>query len=384
MHVDSGRVRDDGDRRLRSALRDVVTRFAGEVRLTARQDVLLCGIEGRDRREVEGVLRGHGVPLAEELPPVRRLAVACPALPTCGQALAEAERVLPEVVATVEAGLAAAGLDGDGGAGARDRLPQRLRPALHGRDRHRRADQDRATTSTSGARPTGERLARRLAVGVKLAALGDELQPVFDRYRAERRARRGLRRLLRPRRPRRADPPEPDRQEPARRRSAHAGPDRSGAGPGVRTPTWPSSPRPSSAWPAEGATPHEVAEAVLRWGVNTFGDRLCLTASMTDAVLLHLTHRVRLAVEVVFVDTGYHFDETWDTVGEVIRRYRPSLRIVSSSLPRDDRWRTDPDGCCAARKVAPLEEVLAHRDAWIAGLRRADGPSRARHALRRP
>jgi phosphoadenosine phosphosulfate reductase len=127
----------------------------------------------------------------------------------------------------------------------------------------------------------------------------------------------------------------------------------------------------------EGATPHEVAEAVLRWGVNTFGDRLCLTASMTDAVLLHLTHRVRLAVEVVFVDTGYHFDETWDTVGEVIRRYRPSLRIVSSSRPRDDLWRTDPDGCCAARKVAPLEEVLAHRDAWIAGLRRADGPSRA-------
>ena len=127
----------------------------------------------------------------------------------------------------------------------------------------------------------------------------------------------------------------------------------------------------------EGATPHEVAEAVLRWGVNTFGDRICLTASMTDAVLLHLTHRVQLAVEVVFVDTGYHFDETWETVGEVIKRYRPSLRIVSSSLPRDDRWQTDPDACCAARKVAPLEEVLAQRDAWIAGLRRADGPSRA-------
>jgi phosphoadenosine phosphosulfate reductase len=128
---------------------------------------------------------------------------------------------------------------------------------------------------------------------------------------------------------------------------------------------------------AEGATPHEVAEAVVRWGVQQFGDRICLTASMTDAVLIHLTHRVQLAVEVVFVDTGYHFDETWDTVGEVIRRYRPSLRIVSSSLPRDDRWRTDTNACCAARKVAPLEEVLADRDAWIAGLRRADGPSRA-------
>jgi phosphoadenosine phosphosulfate reductase len=128
---------------------------------------------------------------------------------------------------------------------------------------------------------------------------------------------------------------------------------------------------------AEGATPHEVAEAVLRWGVREFGDRMCLTASMTDAVLLHLTHRVQLAVEVVFVDTGYHFEETWDTVAEVVRRYRPALRIVSSGKPLDDRWRTDPDGCCAARKVAPLEAVLADRDAWIAGVRRADGASRA-------
>ena len=118
------------------------TRFASEVRLTARQDVLLCGIEGRDRREVEAVLRAHGVPLAEELPPVQRLAVACPALPTCGQALAEAERVLPELVATVEAGLAAAGLERQEVQAPRDRLPERLRPALHGRDRHRRADQD--------------------------------------------------------------------------------------------------------------------------------------------------------------------------------------------------------------------------------------------------
>ena len=127
----------------------------------------------------------------------------------------------------------------------------------------------------------------------------------------------------------------------------------------------------------EGATPHEVAEAVLRWGVNQFGDRLTLAASMNDAVLLHLSQRVDPGIEVVFVDTGYHFDETWETVGEVIKRYRPSLRIVSSSAPRDDLWKRDTNACCAARKVQPLEEVLSDRDAWIAGLRRVDGPSRA-------
>jgi sulfite reductase (ferredoxin) len=214
VHVDSGRVRDDGERRLRSALRDVVTRFAGEVRLTARQDVLLCGIGGRDRREVEGVLRSHGVALAEELPPVRRLAVACPALPTCGQALAEAERVLPEVVATVEAGLAAAGLDGDEvrvhitGCPIGCARPYTAEIGIVGR------------TKTSydvyvGGSATGERLARRLAVGVKLGALGDELQPVFDTYRDERRHGEGFGDFCD-----RAGLGEPTRQEPARQEPA--------------------------------------------------------------------------------------------------------------------------------------------------------------------
>ena len=184
MHVDSGRVRDDGEQRLRSALRDVVTRFAGEVRLTARQDVLLCGIEGRDRREVEGVLRGHGVALAEELPPVRRLAVACPALPTCGQALAEAERVLPEIVATVEAGLAAVGLDGD-------EVRVHVTGCPNGCARPYTAEigiVGRTKTSYDvyvGGSATGERLARRLAVDVKLG-------------RARRRAAAGVRRATGP------------------------------------------------------------------------------------------------------------------------------------------------------------------------------------------
>ena len=127
----------------------------------------------------------------------------------------------------------------------------------------------------------------------------------------------------------------------------------------------------------EGATPHEVSEAVLHWGVQQFGDRLTLAASMNDAVLLHLSQRVDPGIEVVFVDTGYHFDETWETVGAVVKKYRPALRIVSSGMPLDDRWRTDPDGCCASRKVAPLEAVLSERDAWAAGLRRAESPTRA-------
>lgn len=126
-----------------------------------------------------------------------------------------------------------------------------------------------------------------------------------------------------------------------------------------------------------GAGAEDVALAVLAWGAETFGDGMCVTTSMTDGVLVDLVQRVDPSIEIVFVDTDEHFDETWDTVHEVLRRYRPALRIVSAGLPRDERWRTDPDACCAARKVAPLERVLAEREAWVAGVRRADGPTRA-------
>jgi phosphoadenosine phosphosulfate reductase len=119
------------------------------------------------------------------------------------------------------------------------------------------------------------------------------------------------------------------------------------------------------------------AAEIVAWAVATFGRDLCLTASMTDAVLIDVATRVDPDLEIVFLDTGYHFPETLATVDEVRRRYRPRLRVLSADLPLDDRWQIDPDGCCAARKVVPLDELLAGRRAWLSGLRRADGPDRA-------
>jgi len=119
------------------------------------------------------------------------------------------------------------------------------------------------------------------------------------------------------------------------------------------------------------------AGEIVRWAADTFGDRLCLTASMADAVLIDVATRVAPDVEVLFIDTGYHFPETLATVDNVRRRYHPNLRVLDAHVPLDDRWKIDTDGCCAARKVAPLEEALAGRDAWMSGLRRADDPSRA-------
>lgn len=101
--VTSGRIRDVPGVRLRSAVRDLVATHGFGVRFTARQDLLLTDVPDALRAEVEATLRSAGVDLVEDLAPVARHALACPALPTCGLALTEAERVLPEVTASLAA-----------------------------------------------------------------------------------------------------------------------------------------------------------------------------------------------------------------------------------------------------------------------------------------
>ncbi len=118
-------------------------------------------------------------------------------------------------------------------------------------------------------------------------------------------------------------------------------------------------------------------EEIVRWAAGTFGDRLCLTTSLTDAVLVDLVARVAPGTEVIFLDTQYHFPETLDTLEVVRRRYPVKLQVRRPDVPLDDLWRTDTDACCAVRKVAQLEAALAGKEAWVSGLRRDDSPDRA-------
>ncbi|MBW3547497.1 MAG: phosphoadenylyl-sulfate reductase, partial [Actinobacteria bacterium] len=71
------------------------------------------------------------------------------------------------------------------------------------------------------------------------------------------------------------------------------------------------------------------------------------------------------------------FPETLAYVEQVQDRYGLNLRVIRPQVDADDRWRDDPDGCCRVRKVEPLRRALAGRSAWVTGLRRADGPTRA-------
>src|SRR4030088_1228068 len=92
----------------------------------------------------------------------------------------------------------------------------------------------------------------------------------------------------------------------------------------------------------------EPASAVIRWAVDTFHPHFCLTASMTDAVLIDLATSVDPSIEVVFIATGYHFPETMETVELVRRRYGINLRVMTALTQSEELWRVDPENCCSA------------------------------------
>ena len=98
---------------------------------------------------------------------------------------------------------------------------------------------------------------------------------------------------------------------------------------------------------------------------------------MTDAVLIDLAIKVDPAIEVVFIDTGYHFPETLETVEEVRRHYGLNLRMMTVARQAEELWEADPENCCSAVKVGQLDRALAGKAAWMSGLRRAEAESRA-------
>lgn len=102
LPIEDGRVKDDGKERLKSALRHLFTQEVPTARLTLQQNILLCDIEESRRDTIEQILSEHGVRTLRDTSNARRFAMACPALPTCGLAVTESERVLPNVIAELE------------------------------------------------------------------------------------------------------------------------------------------------------------------------------------------------------------------------------------------------------------------------------------------
>ncbi len=126
------------------------------------------------------------------------------------------------------------------------------------------------------------------------------------------------------------------------------------------------------------------AEHIIEWAAATFGERFCITSSMGDAVLAHLASKVVPGIDVVFLDTGYHFAETLGTADAVKHTMPVNLITITprqSVAEQDaeygpDLYKRDPDLCCKLRKVEPLATSLDGYDAWATGLRRAETHNR--------
>ncbi|GAB2987384.1 phosphoadenylyl-sulfate reductase [Amycolatopsis acidiphila] len=134
----------------------------------------------------------------------------------------------------------------------------------------------------------------------------------------------------------------------------------------------------------------ELADATARealdWTVGTFGDDFIVASNMQDAVLIDLATQAKSDVDVLFLETGYHFAETIGTRDAVATVY-PHVRIVNaqaeqSVAEQDAQYgpklhERDPNQCCHLRKVVPLRNTLAKYSAWVTGVRRVDAPTRA-------
>jgi sulfite reductase (ferredoxin) len=176
LPVQSGKVAGG----LRVALKRLINdKAVRELRVTARQDLLLLGVT--DRAAVEAVLRGNGVALASDQAAVRNISIACPALPTCSKALGEAERVLPDVVERLEKELADAGVP---------ELPLALNMSgcPNGCSRPYAAELGIVGRTKKnydvfvGGSPAGDRLARLLRADVPLDDVPALVRPLIDRY----------------------------------------------------------------------------------------------------------------------------------------------------------------------------------------------------------
>jgi phosphoadenosine phosphosulfate reductase len=128
------------------------------------------------------------------------------------------------------------------------------------------------------------------------------------------------------------------------------------------------------------------AEDVLRWAVEEFGERLCLSCSWQkqSSVLVHMVAELGLDVHIIELDTHLFFRESYETRETLVERYGltlivPEVITIAEQHKREgpNLWETNPDQCCHIRKVEPLLRLLEPYDAWVSGIRREQSPSRA-------
>jgi len=193
--VENGRIKDYGTLRLASGLRALFSKYGMAGRLTCQQSILLINLDPAWREDIEATLQDYGIATVEQVSTVRRWSMACPALPTCGLAVTESERVLPTILDELEVELAKLGLSDE-------RITVRMTGCPNGCARPYNSDiglVGRSATKNPdgtpgpgtytiflGGRTIGDRLNVEFKDYVPFEKVVTELVPVFSRFKAER------------------------------------------------------------------------------------------------------------------------------------------------------------------------------------------------------
>lgn len=185
LSVENGRIKDEGDLRLKTALRKVVEKYQTEVRMTPNHNVLLTDIREDQKEEIETLFHEHGVLLDDEIPNLVKFSMACPALPTCGLAITESERALPDVIRDLNEVVEELDLQDE-------KLSVRMTGCPNGCSRPYVADIGFVGRSLDqysifiGGDPSGTRLNQRYKDMVAREDLVDEVRPLLEHYKQER------------------------------------------------------------------------------------------------------------------------------------------------------------------------------------------------------
>ncbi len=185
LFVQNGRINDSGERRLLSGLRAVARNHRCEFRLTPNQNVLISKVARRDRAAVDATLLEYGIDNSRQASKLRLNAMACVGFPTCGLAMAESERYLPDLIDRLEAELAGHGLDDVA-------ITARMTGCANGCARPYIAEIGLVGKGPGryslflGAGFAGDRLGAPYLDNASEAEILDALHPLFGRFAAER------------------------------------------------------------------------------------------------------------------------------------------------------------------------------------------------------
>jgi sulfite reductase (ferredoxin) len=188
VNIDNGRIYDNGTLKLRTALKEIVQRFQLPMRVTGSQSAILYNIKPGDKDEIQAILTRHGVLEPDQIDSLTRYAMACPALPTCGLAITESERVIPDILGRVRSLLDRLGLKNE-------HFVVRMTGCPNGCARPYMAELGFVGSAPEayqiwlGGSPNQTRLARPFIERMKVDTLETTLEPLFVQFRDQRRSR---------------------------------------------------------------------------------------------------------------------------------------------------------------------------------------------------